>query len=108
MLRGATVILLIFGVLGSLAAANLSGSLFGLSPRQLLFPAAMVLGLTLLVLVGNKRPRRGPENVEITPEPRDEPKQPTTTLGRLLSDDRVLAPDDARQWLDDFLLEQQK
>jgi hypothetical protein len=107
-MRGATTILLIFGVLGAVAAAHVAGSIFDLSMRQRLFPAALVLGLTLLVLLRSKGPRQ-----RVVSETLDDPSgrtavQPVTTVARLVQEQDVLSAEAARQWLDDFLLEQQK
>jgi hypothetical protein len=107
MLRSTTLLLLILGVLGSLAAANMSGSLFGLTARQQFFPAALVLGLTLRRVV-----TRRDKAVRVqTQYPAQGHEAPTPKRGnavsQLLQKNDALLPEEAREWLDKFLIEQQ-
>ena len=107
MLRSTTALLLVLGALGSLAAAQLSASLFGLSLRQQFFPAALVAGLTLLVLMraGDTRGQRPAQGTRTTTGASG---KAASTVTQLLQKDGALPAEAARAWLDEFLLEQQK
>src|SRR5688572_29462573 len=108
MMRSTTLLSLILGTLGSLAAANSSGSLFGLSARQQCLPAALVLGVTLMVaLTRGGKPARAVAGQREQERGADEPKR-GDVMSQLLQENDVLPPEKAREWLDTFLIEQQK
>jgi hypothetical protein len=95
--------LLAMEVLISVAAGRLAGFFFDLSVRQQVFPAAVVFGLGILWLVRRSRSQEPPVVSSSRPG-----RKLSGMVDELIKSERALSEDEAREWLDAFLMRQQK
>ncbi len=119
--RGTLALWLVIGILLVLVVAIL----LDISPRHLVFLATTVIGAAVLILI-NTTPRQ--DFKDIPPQlpagnaysgqnapssstakvAQQDKKQPTSPLSFTTPAEEKLSGDSARQWLDDFLVRQQK
>ena len=86
----------------AVVAGLVAGSFFGLKARQQIFPVVLMVGAYGLLLV-RMYGRFGPE---LEADSGDDSEG--ETAADLLQRDESLSPDKAREWLDDFLVGQQR
>lgn len=100
-----TYVLTAFGVwtaVGALAGAVV-GVLLSFSGREMIFPMTLGMGIIWLIMV-QIIIRRQPKLLLPPTLTRPNSRPPANAAPA----DRVLPPDEARAWLDDFLVKQQK
>lgn len=103
----ATALWVTFGVLLGLTV----GVYLGVEPRTQVFMVALGGGLVLLVRANLTRPSQQPDQVLQLPAPTEVPGDISlehNTVEELLAHPGQLEGDQARDWLDRFLVEQQQ
>ncbi|PIT98188.1 MAG: hypothetical protein COT71_02125 [Candidatus Andersenbacteria bacterium CG10_big_fil_rev_8_21_14_0_10_54_11] len=103
------------GIVGSVAAGVFIGSWLGLSSRELLFPAAAAGGMYVLAVMRRSALAEGlstatPAVTPLLPAPAGhqlKADQQRDLVQELNSQQVPLTAEQARQWLDDFLIQQQ-
>lgn len=104
-----TIATLIWIVVAVLIGIN-TAIFFFWPPRYAVFTVAAAVGLVLLIRVNLSRQRTKSEPKKLSPGPTTFLPAQTGDVATSISApaDKKLSPTEARQWLDDFLVQQQK